>query len=408
MSDQGNWNRREFIVKPILWARTASVFAKADLLLASPTRGTSASPVLQRTLGNTGLTLPVVSMGVMNADVPGLLRRAYELGIRHFDTAAGYQNGRNEEMVGQVIKEMGVRDKVVISTKQPSRNRSQNAAEAKQQFIEAVEGSLRRLQMDHVDILYHHAVDSVDDAQAEGPLEALQSLKKDGKTRFIGLSTHNTVEVLSEAIRLNLFDVGLVMLNYTMAHDAGILSTVEKAAKSGMGIVAMKTQAGGTVRPDASLPKELPPVSQTALLKWALNHEFVTTAIPGFSTYEHLEQDFSVARNLAYTREEEKFLADKAFAANAEFCQQCGECRKDCPKQVDIPVLMRSHMYAVQYRNIGMAREVLSSAAPGRGLEACGACESCLVTCRNTVQIGHKIRQLEALAVNSLFHTRVP
>jgi len=132
------------------------------------------------------------------------------------------------------------------------------------------------------------------------------------------------VEVLSEAIRLGVFDVGLVMLNYTMAHDAGILSTVEKAAKSGMGIVAMKTQAGGTVRPDASLPKELPPVSQTALLKWALNHEFVTTAIPGFSTYEHLEQDFSVARNLAYTREEEKFLADKAFAANAEFCQQCG------------------------------------------------------------------------------------
>jgi predicted aldo/keto reductase-like oxidoreductase len=357
---------------------------------------------LQRTLGKTGLSLPVVSMGVMNADVPGLLRRAYELGIRHFDTAAGYQNGRNEEMVGRVIKEMGVRDKVVIATKQPSRNHSQSAAEAKVRFIEGVEASLRRLQMDHVDILYDHAVDSVEDAQAEGPLEALQSLKKDGKTRFIGLSTHKTVDVLSEAIRLNLFDVGLVMLNYTMAHDAGILSTIERAAKSGIGIVAMKTQAGGTVKPDAKLPKELPAASQTALLKWALNHEFITTAIPGFSTYEHLEQDFSVARNLAYTHEEERFLADKAFAANAEFCQQCGECRDDCPKQVDIPVLMRSHMYAVQYRNIGMAREMLASAAPGRGLEACGACESCLVTCRNTVQIGRKIAQLKAQSVSQL------
>ena len=402
MSDQGNWNRREFIVKPILWAGTASVLARTDLLLASPTRDTSASPMLQRTLGKTGLTLPVVSMGVMNADVPGLLRRAYELGIRHFDTAAGYQNGRNEEMVGQVIKEMGVRDKVVISTKQPSRNRSQNAAEAKKQFIEGVEGSLRRLQMDHVDILYHHSVDSVGDAQATraaGSAAELEERRQDKVHRVIDAQT---VDVLSEAIRLGVFDVGLVMLNYTMAHDAGILSTIEKAAKSGMGIVAMKTQAGGTVKPDASLPKELPPVSQTALLKWALNHEFVTTAIPGFSTYEHLEQDFSVARNLAYTHEEEKFLADKAFAANAEFCQQCGECRKDCPKQVDIPVLMKSHMYAVQYRNIGMAREMLSSAAPGRGLEACGACESCLVTCRNTVQIGRKIRQLKALTVNLL------
>ena len=402
MNNRKKWNRREFIVKPILWAGTASMLAKTDLLLATPTSEVSASPVLHRTLGKTGLSLPVVSMGVMNADVPGLVRRAYELGIRHFDTAAGYQNGRNEEMVGRVIKEMGVRDKVVIATKQPSRNHSQSSAEAKLRFIEGVEGSLKRLQMDHVDILYHHGVDSVEDARAEGPLEALQSLKKDGKTRFIGLSTHKVVDVLSEATRLNLFDVGLVMLNYTMAHDAGMLSTIERAAKSGMGIVAMKTQAGGTVKPDAKLPKELPGASQTALLKWALNHEFVTTAIPGFSTYEHLEQDFFVARNLAYTHEEERFLADEAFAANAEFCQQCGECRQDCPKQVDIPALMRSHMYAVQYRNIGMAREMLASAAPGRGLEACGACESCLVTCRNTVQIGRKIAQLKALPVAQL------
>lgn len=402
MSDQGSWNRREFIVKPILWAGTASVLAKADLLLASSALDASSSPILQRTLGKTGLTLPVVSMGVMNADVPGLLRRAYELGIRHFDTAAVYQNGRNEEMVGQVIKELGVRDKVVISTKRPSREHSQSSAEAKKHFIEGVEASLTRLQMDHVDILYHHAVDSLEDARAEGPIEALQTLKKDGKTRFIGLSTHKTVEVLSEAIRQNLFDVALVMLNYTMAHDAGILSTIERAAKSGMGIVAMKTQAGGTVRPDAKLPKELPAASQTALLKWALNHEFVTTAIPGFSTYEHLEQDFSVATNLAYTHEEEMFLADKAFVAEAEFCRQCGKCTEDCPKQVDIPRLMRSHMYAVQYKNLALARQTLASAPPGRGLDACGACESCLATCRNTVQIGRKVAQLKALQVSRL------
>jgi hypothetical protein len=120
MNKQWEWNRREFIVKPILWAGAASVLGGTDLLLANPLNETATGPVLQRTLGKTGLTIPVVSMGVMNADVPGLLRRAYEVGIRHFDTAAGYQQGRNEEMVGQVIKEMGVRDKVMISTKQPA------------------------------------------------------------------------------------------------------------------------------------------------------------------------------------------------------------------------------------------------------------------------------------------------
>ena len=176
------WNRREFIVKPILLAGAASVIGKAESLLASPLVDKVSGPLIERTLGKTGITLPVVSMGVMNADIPGLLRRAYELGIRHFDTAAVYQQGRNEEMVGNVIKEMGIRDKVVIATKQPSSNPAHNPAEVKnkKRFIEDVESSLKRLQMDHVDILYHHAVDSVENARAEGPLEALQSLKKDG------------------------------------------------------------------------------------------------------------------------------------------------------------------------------------------------------------------------------------
>ncbi len=388
------WNRRDFIVKPILWAGAARVLSETKLLAAD---SATSGPLLQRTLGRTGLTLPIVSMGVMNADIPGLIRRSYELGIRHFDTAAVYQNGRNEEMVGTVIKEMAIRDKVIISTKQGSRASFQNTAEYKQRFIDGVEASLKRLQMDHVDILYHHGVDSADHAKSAGQIEALQTLKKQGKTRFIGISTHDAVPVLNAVIPLNVFDVALVTINYTMAHDAEKLAIIERAAQSGMGIVAMKTQAGGAVRPDSKMPKELPPESQTALLKWVLNHDFISTAIPGFSTYEHLEQDFAVARDLAYTEQEKRFLADRAFVAQAEFCQQCGQCREDCPNQVDIPALMRSHMYAVQYRNASMARQLLAKAATGRGLDLCRNCDGCRARCRNTVQIARKIAQLKEL-----------
>lgn len=388
------WNRRDFIVKPIVWAGAAGVLSKTSLSFAEPA---NSAPLLQRTLGRTGLTLPIVSMGVMNADIPGLIRRSYELGIRHFDTAAVYQNGRNEEMVGAVVKEMGIRDKIIVSTKQGTRASFQNTAEFKKRFIDGVEASLKRLQMDHVDILYHHGIDTADHAKAEGQIEALQALKKQGKTRFIGISTHDTVPVLNAVIPLNVFDVALVTINYTMVHDAEKLATLARAATAGIGIVAMKTQAGGTVRPDAKLPKELPPESQTALLKWVLNHDFITTAIPGFSTYEHLEQDFSVVRNLAYTDPEKRFLADKAFVAQAEFCQQCGQCREDCPERVDIPALMRSHMYAVQYRNASMARQLLAKSEPGRGLDACRSCASCQAHCRNTVQIARKIAQLKEL-----------
>jgi len=64
--------------------------------------------LIQRTLGKTGYKIPIVGMGVMNADNPELVYRAYELGIRHFDTATNYQRGRNEEMVGRVIEELKV------------------------------------------------------------------------------------------------------------------------------------------------------------------------------------------------------------------------------------------------------------------------------------------------------------
>jgi len=394
----GAWNRREFIVKPLVVAGAAGVLSRTELLLGKAVAD-STGPLLTRTLGKTGIKLPIVSMGVMNADVPGILRRSYELGIRHFDTAAVYQQGRNEEMVGQVIKELGVRDKVIISTKQGFRNHHLSTAEGKQRFLSGVEESLKRLQMDHVDILYYHGVDSAKDAQDNGPLQALQELKKQGKTRFIGISTHRTVDVLPTAMDLNIFDVMLVTFNYTMAHDEVMLNTIKRAADRGIGIVAMKTQAGGTVRPDAKLPKQLPPYSQTALLKWVLNHDFVTTAIPGFSTYEHLEQDFTVVRNLAYTEDEKSFLVDKAFVASAGFCHQCGQCREDCPKQVDIPALMRSHMYAVQYRNTDMARLTLAELPAGRGLDACRSCDSCTASCRKTVQIRRKISQLRALAI---------
>lgn len=99
---QGEWNRREFIVKPLVFAGAAGVLGRTESLVAQPAT-TPSGPLLTRTLGKTGISLPIVSMGVMNADIPGLLRRSYELGIRHFDTAASYQQGRNEEMVGQVI-----------------------------------------------------------------------------------------------------------------------------------------------------------------------------------------------------------------------------------------------------------------------------------------------------------------
>ncbi len=421
MKSADSWNRRDFIARMMGWLAAMPLLGRSTFLLGQSAKtapGVSAAKAgmgsrpMYRTLGRTGISVPIVSMGVMNADIPGLIPRSYELGIRHFDTAAGYQRGRNEEMVGRMIKEMGVRDKVTIATKVPrpewGRRRGQSpepksaAAETKAQFNNVFAGCLKRLQMDYVDVLYNHGADSEADINSEGVLEAMTAIKKEGKARFLGVSSHQPELVLQQVMKLGVYDVVLIPINYTMANNTEMFKLIDEAAGKGIGIVAMKTQAGGAKRPDPKLGKPLTPASQTALLKWVLRHERVATAIPGYTTYEQLEQNFSVASDLAYSPEEREFLSDKNAAAQAQFCLQCGKCRPDCPLGVDIPQLMRSHMYAVQYSNHSLARETMSAIASGKGLEACGACISCRATCRNSVNIAGKIEQLKEISSSGL------
>ena len=91
-------NRRQFIVGGLSGLAAAG--------LAPDRLGATTEPeIVPRKLGATGLELPLVSMGVMNADNPNLVAAALDSGIKMLDTAHYYQRGRNEEMVGQVIKD---------------------------------------------------------------------------------------------------------------------------------------------------------------------------------------------------------------------------------------------------------------------------------------------------------------
>ena len=121
-----------------------------------------AKPIV-RTLGKTGLKIPVVSMGVMNADNPAVVQAALDSGIFMLDTAHGYQRGRNEQMIGQVIKGKP-RDSYMIATKVPGPGRDKSLQGMKSQalqksFLEKFDLSLERLGLDHVEILYLHNKD---------------------------------------------------------------------------------------------------------------------------------------------------------------------------------------------------------------------------------------------------------
>jgi predicted aldo/keto reductase-like oxidoreductase len=356
--------------------------------------------IIYRDLGKTGIRVPIVSMGAMNSDNPELVKASYDMGARHFDTASLYAFGRNEQMVGKVIKEMGVRDKVIIGTKERLVSRGgMSDDEAKSKFIKLTEGSLRRLQTDYVDIVYIHSVGSAGELDDQASLDAMNQLKQEGKTRATGISTHqNMTEIINRVADEELCDVVLTSMNVSLADDTDFLEAVEKAHSKGIGLVAMKTQAGGRQLPNQDVFAQYENATiQQAMLKWVLRHESITTAIPGYTNYEHMNEDLSVMRNLEYTEDEKRFLADNELKLGLGFCHQCRLCVATCPHGVDVPTLMRTHMYAAQYSNFRQARAVLDEIPADRGIKVCSSCGTCKAECANCVDIAYRIEDLKLI-----------
>jgi len=361
---------------------------------AGRTSEAAAKPII-RTLGKTGLKVPVVSMGVMNADNPAVVQAALETGIVMLDTAHGYQRGRNEQMIGQVIKGRP-RESFMIATKVPGvgRDRSMQSlspADAEKTFLSRFDECLTRLGLDHVEVLYIHNNTDPAHVQNEAVAGAIQKIKKAGKARFIGITTHGSEPaVIRATIGMKIFDVILTAYNFRQDHVAEVRKAVAEAAAAGIGVVAMKTQAG------AYWDKEKQqPINMRAALKWVLNDPNVATAIPGFTTFDQLKEDWSVVSDITLTPQELKDLHLGEQVAGGLYCQQCGQCVAGCPKSLPIPDLMRSYMYAYGYRNLQAAHELVGSLDIAEN--PCGSCASCSAVCAKGFDVADRVRDISRL-----------
>jgi predicted aldo/keto reductase-like oxidoreductase len=395
--DEQSQSRRAFLstslmgVASVGFAGTTPDVAAAQ---AQPQSG-SGQPI-RRTLGRTGVELPIVSIGAMNSDSPALYHRAYDLGVRHFDTAEVYLQGRSEEVLGTFIQERGNRDEICLSTKIGLSIRRVARSEFRGELERTFEGCLNRLQTDYVDILYHHSRSDAAGVNDEIAAEYFAELQQAGRIRWPGISTHSgQAEVLNEMAKGDFWSVALVAFNATMAQNEELLAAMTNAASRGVGIIGMKALGGGRRGPGSD--PSTPDVNKTAMLKWVLNHEAVTTIIPGVTTFDQLDLDWSVASDLSYTDEERRFLAEGDRLGMLQFCQQCQECIPTCPKGVDVPTLMRTYMYAAQYANFTHARMTLDDIPAGSSIDACGSCAECSARCSNAVDIPGRIGTLKSM-----------
>ncbi len=359
------------------------------------------SEVIYRQLGRTGFRLPIISQGVGFTNNPAMVQASYEAGVRHFDTAANYQFGRNEQMVGRVIKKLGVRDKVNIGTKihTPAQRRGLSPQQSKKKLFDDFDGSLKRLATDYVDILYIHDVGDPQDVSDPAIIEALEQLKEQKKALAVGISTHTRMaDVINAMTAAGVYDVVLTSFNFTMADDTDLLKAIADASSAGIGVIGMKVMAGGARWPNPTSRRDYSAETiARACLKWVLRNDNITTVIPGYDNYEHLNQNFSIAGGLELTKEEESFLSDNSIKLGMGFCRQCRKCLASCPNDADIPTLMRTHMYAAQYGNFQLARATLDSIPRRSGIKACQTCTECAAGCANSVDIDRRIGELKLM-----------
>ena len=397
-------NRRSFISKGL--AGITGALALPHLACTRKTEEGKKRKMVYRTLGKTGLKLPIISMGTMDAISEALVRTALDAGIRYIATAPYYANGRAEEFVGKVIKHYK-REDILIATgviPQPIDYRSGFFSKDTDiaRFEKEFEGSLKRLDVDYVDIFGLPFAAKKESVLFEPLMKSMEKMKKDGKARFLGIGSHSFVpEALRAAADSGFYDVAMIAYNFLVKDIEERKEAVAYAANKGMGIVAMKTITG-----ESWMTGKQEAVSNAkAALKWVLQNENIHTSVPGISTFDQLETDLSIMEDLTLTPIEKKYLElAQANSKDSLFCQGCGTCLKQCTIAPDIPTLMRSYMYAYGYRDLPAAVRNLKNVKESR--IACADCSSCKVKC--TMGFDIKSRALDIIRLKLGTFPKVP
>lgn len=402
MSEKKEMNRRGFIKEAgalvgaglslsFLASSAMSEEAKKDNALqqAAPSIGEykkpdekkiEAKPIELRTLGKTGMKVTSVGMGVMNCSDPAVILSALDIGINFFDTADCYQSGRNEEMVGSVLKNAKARDKVFIETKV-------HIGEEKA-MQDSVDRSLRRLQTDHIDCLVWHGLNSVEDVNSESCQAFMEKQKKAGKVRFTGFSTHkNMAEIISAAADKKKHDIILTTYNFKAGDK--LKEAIKKASDAGIGIIAMKTQPGGIQEAEFIGKFD----AQQSMLKYVLSDNSISVAIPGVTTIAQIESLAAVGYQPepALQKSDLNLLRQIDAAIRGQRCVLCGECKGTCPQGNAYSDMLRAASYLENYRNYELAKDTFMNASEKFDAKLCGSCLQCGIQCKQALDIKAKI-----------------
>ncbi len=362
----------------------------AQLIPSSSREAIAQEPVgvAYRTLGKTGLKPAGVGFGLGFTPDPEVVARAIDLGVNYFDTSRVYGQGASERIFGAAIK--GKRDKILISTKTGSRTKAD--------ILKDMDTSLQALGTDHVDVYHLHAGDTPERVPDEA-VEALEIVKRQGKTRATGISTHDPNFMVDHIIKCKL---DVVQTTYSYAIGAPFRdAAIKKLQDAGIGVIAMKVVialSGIGLKDFEQKPKLRTSDVPIAAIKWVLRNPAIGTTVPHHGTVQELEMNVR-AMTGSYSPADEKLLYVRNERIRPFYCRMCFQCRGQCPKGVPISDELRFLAYHDFGNNLFQARMSFMDLPRKIRNVHCGDCSSCAVYCPNGVMVRDRlIRAQELLA----------
>jgi aryl-alcohol dehydrogenase-like predicted oxidoreductase len=291
-SSNGLFSRRKVLQLGTM-AGAAAVFGRSGTARSAD----APLPLITRAVPSTGEKLPVVGLGTNNYSVAGaddlaarreVLKKMPDLGGTVVDTAPAY--GRSEEVIGQLVSEIGNRDRLFFATKVTAPNGDAAAGRA------MLEESFRRLRTDHIELIEVHNLNGTDVM-----IPVLRELKAAKRIRYLGVTTSSDSQhgELIEAMRRH--DLDFIQVNYSLDDRESADKVLPVAQERGVAVLLNMPFGGrrGSNMFARVANRPLPPWAADFdaaswaqfFLKYAVSHPAVTCAIPGTTKLSHLEDN---------------------------------------------------------------------------------------------------------------------
>ena len=310
------------------------------------------------TLGTTGITVPQNAFGalpVQRVDLDTavqILRRAYDGGMRFFDTARAYSD--SEEKLGHAFE--GMRDKIFIASKTMGRT--------PKDFKEQLATSLRLLKTDYLDIYQFHCVDQCyRPGDGTGMYECMLEAKEQGKIRHIGVTSHK-LDVAKECIESGLYETLQFPFSYISTEKE--LELVRMCKEHNMGFIAMKGLAGGLIN------------NSRAAFAFMTQFDHVLP-IWGIQKMYELEEWLSyMDQPPALDDEILSFIEKEKSELIGDFCRGCGYCMP-CPAGILINNCARMSLMVRRAPSKAWLNETWQENM--KKIEGCLHCNQCMKKC---------------------------